>query len=426
MKHLSILILLITLPLVSFSQSREYAREILDQLCASSFDGRGYVNGGERKAADYIKKEMQSMGLKAYTEDYFQKFNLSANTLGGKLCVKINKKKLEPGVDYLIDAEATTQKATYPVKKVSAATLKDEQGLANTLLNSGPVFLLIDTEEFTDKEDGRFLYELAGLIKCHPDQNISIKGAIFLSPNKLTWTPGPMACERTVIRLLKKNAPEKIEKISIDVVNQFHEKYPSQNVIGYIPGKVHPDSLIVMTAHYDHLGRMGKDTYFPGANDNASGIAMMLNVAKHYAQNRPDKSMVFMAFGSEEIGLIGSRFFVENPLFPLANINFLINLDILGTGEDGIQVVNGSIHRDKFDRMVAMNSDNDWLKQVKIRGSMCKSDHCFFHEKGVPAFYIYTLGGVAFYHDIYDKSETLPLTEFEDIMQLLIHFIAEL
>jgi aminopeptidase YwaD len=133
--------------------------------------------------------------------------------------------------------------------------------------------------------------------------------------------------------------------------------------------------------------------------------------------------MVFICFGSEEIGLVGSKYYTENPLVPLEKIKFLINLDILGTGDDGIQVVNGKVHKKDFETLVKLNKSKNLLKEVKIRGEACNSDHCFFSEKGVPSFFIYTLGGISHYHNVYDKPETLPLTEYEDLFILLKDFI---
>ena len=121
--------------------------------------------------------------------------------------------------------------------------------------------------------------------------------------------------------------------------------------------------------------------------------------------------------------LLGSKHFVESPLFDLSKIKFLLNFDISGTGDDGIQVVNGSVYRDQFDRLKKINEEQELLSQVKIRGAACNSDHCMFDSKGVPNFFIYTLGGIQAYHDIYDKSETLPLTEFEDYFRLVVAFV---
>ena len=133
-----------------------------------------------------------------------------------------------------------------------------------------------------------------------------------------------------------------------------------------------------------------------------------------------------MAFAAEEIGLIGSKYFTDHPLFPLKKIKFLLNFDLAGTGDDGIQVVNGKNYQQKFDLLTKLNDQDKLLKQIKIRGEACNSDHCMFHNKGVPCFFIYTLGGIQAYHDIYDRAETLPLTEYQDYFTLLVRFISNL
>jgi Zn-dependent M28 family amino/carboxypeptidase len=174
------------------------------------------------------------------------------------------------------------------------------------------------------------------------------------------------------------------------------------------------------------LGRVG-NAYFPGANDNSSGISMMLELANFYSQkeNQPEYSIVFMAFSAEEAGLIGSKYYVNNPLFPLSKIKFLINLDLLGTGDDGVMVVNATKFSTQFKLLIQVNEDSKLLPAVKQRGPAANSDHYYFTEKGVPAFFIYTLGGIAAYHDIYDKAETLPLTKFKEVFSLLTGFIAK-
>src|SRR5690606_24991792 len=111
-----------------------------------------------------------------------------------------------------------------------------------------------------------------------------------------------------------------IKKISFKAAVHLNN-YQTQNVIGFLPGKSKRDSFVVFSAHYDHLGRVG-EAYFPGANDNASGVSMLLELASYYAvpENKPEYSIVFMAFGAEEAGLIGSKFYVNHPLFPLKSI----------------------------------------------------------------------------------------------------------
>jgi len=133
--------------------------------------------------------------------------------------------------------------------------------------------------------------------------------------------------------------------------------------------------------------------------------------------------MVFLALSAEEPGLLGSQYFTENPIFDLKTIKFLLNIDMAGNGDQGITVVNGTIYREKFDLLQHINNEFHYLKQVKIRGEACNSDHCPFYKKGVPCFFIYTMGGVSFYHDVFDRSETLPLSSFSNYFSLLSKFI---
>jgi Zn-dependent M28 family amino/carboxypeptidase len=113
----------------------------------------------------------------------------------------------------------------------------------------------------------------------------------------------------------------------------------------------------------------------------------------------------------------------EDRWFELDKVKFMLNLDILGTGDEGITVVNGKVYQGDFDRLVALNEEHGYLKQVKIRGKAANSDHYFFTEEGVPAFFIYTMGGISAYHDVFDRAETLPLTEYEDLFRLLTEFV---
>ena len=115
-----------------------------------------------------------------------------------------------------------------------------------------------------------------------------------------------------------------------------------------VKGTAQPDSFIFITAHYDHLGGMGKDTYFPGANDNASGDALLLSLAKYYVAHPAKYSIGFILFAGEEAGLVGSKYYTENPIVPLKNIRFLINTDLAGTGDEGITVVNATEFPNEF------------------------------------------------------------------------------
>ncbi|RYF23848.1 MAG: M20/M25/M40 family metallo-hydrolase, partial [Flavobacteriales bacterium] len=230
----------------------------------------------------------------------------------------------------------------------------------------------------------------------------------------------------TIVEVAQKALTATPKSININIENEFVPSFTAANVAAVIKGSTKPDSILVFTAHYDHLGGMGSKTYFPGANDNASGVAMLLNLAKYYAANPPKYSVVFIAFAAEEIGLLGSKYFTENPLIPLKDIRFLWNLDLLGTGETGATVVNATIHPREFALLNKINDEQKFLPKINPRGKAANSDHYFFTEKGVPAFFLYTQGGISAYHDINDKAETLPLTAYENLFRLFVAFNASL
>ncbi len=167
---------------------------------------------------------------------------------------------------------------------------------------------------------------------------------------------------------------------------------------------------------------MGNQTYYPGANDNASGTAMILDLARHYSlpENKPDYSMVFILFSGEEVGLYGSKYFANNPLFPLEDVKLLVNLDMVGSGSEGITVVNGTLYDDLIQEMQTINTENQYLKEIKLRGESCNSDHCPFYQKGVQSIFIYTRGKeLTEYHTVADNSENFPFTAYNGLFGLL-------
>lgn len=381
-----------------FSQDLKYARNIIDTLTSPSMHGRGYVNNGDKTAAKYLAGEFKNFKLKFWDQSYFQNFRLNINTFPGSMFVSIDGKQLNPGSDYIIGGTSTGKKGLFEIKNVSSA----------------------DYTRSHSRKRSRIAFVIRENIQITPDCSNCL--LLFIEKNKLTMDIATVTGRIPMLHISATAFDTLSKKIKINIEHKMIRDYSTQNIIGYIPGTQYPDSFIVISAHYDHLGHMGKEVYFPGANDNASGCALMLNLAGHYSQHPPKYSIAFMAFGAEEAGLLGSKHYVEHPLFPLKQIKFLINLDLLGTGDEGITVVNGSVFKTEFDELVKINEAKNYLSQIKIRGKAANSDHYFFSENGVRCFFIYTLGGIKAYHDIYDRPETLPLTKFEDVFRLLTDF----
>lgn len=371
-----LLILFCAVTVSCFSQDMPYARKIVDTLTSPYFWGRGYTNDGMKKAADLIAGEMKSFGIVPVNgSSYFQDFSYPVNTFPGKMEVNINGKDLIPGVDFIVSGESTHAKGKGSLQQK-------------------------DSTSFIDVKN-RIIIQLE---------------------DKLTWSPAPEEADYTAIQVDKKSISGVPSSIKVNIENKFVKDYKAVNIAGMIKGTKYPDSFIVITAHYDHLGGMGDRTYFPGANDNASGTSMLLNLAKYYAAHPQKYSIVFLAFAGEEIGLVGSKYFTGHPLFILKQVKFLVNFDLVGTGDDGITVVNATEYKKEFDALVDLNKQNNLLVAVNARGKAANSDHYWFTEKGVPAFFIYTLGGIKAYHDVFDKSATLPFTDYADLFKLLVMF----
>lgn len=437
-KKVYLLFLFSCIRLIVVSQEKQdlkttYARQIITDLTSEEMHGRGYVNNGDQLAAAYMKAAFQKCGLKSFSPDYYQKFAFSVNTFPGTIHFSItgqNKetKKQEifegrPGTSMLIDASFPPTKESYSVVVFDSTYAVSDESFEKFSINlkSHTVLILADDRTITDKKKLEYFKKVKA--------NYFNTAGIIEFTKKLTHTVSQQVGDFKNIKLLSDSFNldlSRLKKIKtqLEVESKFIPEHVTQNVIGYISGSVHPDSFIVFSAHYDHLGQLGPYVFFPGANDNASGCAMLLTLARYYASagKGPEYSIAFIAFAGEEAGLVGSEYYTAHPAFPLANISFLLNMDIMGTGDEGITVVNGTVFKKEFDALKRISDSNNLLQEVKKRGKAANSDHYHFSEKGVKAFFIYTMGGIKAYHDVYDKAETLPLTKFEELFQLIIRF----
>jgi aminopeptidase YwaD len=405
------------------AQDINYARRLIDSLASPSMSGRGYVNDANRIASDFLASEMQKNNLKGFQGGYYQPFTLPMNTFPGKVELSINDKKLVPGVDFIVSASSPPVSDTYKVKVLPPELFDNPGNLAKLKRrNFSETILLIDKSNLAKEK----LKLVDSLVWTNFPKSA---GYILLSDKeRLLWSISMGYKQNTypVFEVLKPSMPAKPKEAEVIVEAVFVPEMEVRNVLAFIPGTEVSDSFLVVTAHYDHLGMMGTDAVFPGANDNASGVAMMLDLARHFSipGNEPRYNMAFMALAAEETGLNGSEYYVDHPVFPLSRIAFLINIDMVGTGSEGITVVNGNTYKSQFEKLVKINTDNEYILTVKPRGESCNSDHCPFYKLGVPAVFIYSMGKEhREYHNIYDSRDRVPLTEYEDIFRLLRDFM---
>ena len=356
------------------------SRSYVDTLTSPYFWGRGYTKDGMGKAAVFLQNEFRSIGLTSFEQsNYLQNFTYPVNIFPKEMEVRIDGKKLKPGEDFIVAAESRSANGKYDLQQT--------------------------------------------------DSNIFINRAsmvIVKTSSKLTWSVAPEMADYTLIEVLNTSLKKSPKEIKLEIDQQLIPDFKAANVLGYVKGTQYPDSFLLISAHYDHLGGMGEDTYFPGANDNASGVALLLNLAKYYAANPQPYSIGFICFAGEEAGLKGSDYYTNHLYFSLNKIKFLLNTDLAGTGEDGITVVNASEFPQAFALLNEVNDRHQYVSKINARGKAANSDHYYFSEKGVPAFFFYTLGGIKAYHDVFDKATTLPLSEQADLFQLVIKFYNKL
>lgn len=401
------------------AQDLPYARQVIDTLCSPHMAGRGYTNQGDRKAAQYIANEFTHFGGLPFGDNYFQHFTIDANVFPDKMDMSVNKKVLAAGTDFLIHPASTGIEGTYKVLKIKEKWLLNDKKFEELLTKTyeGKVLWLKYTAKRAKDLQGKL-----GVLQS------AVKAAAYISPEekKLTWHITGQPKYQTEITVLRKQIPRRFKTVTFNIDNAYLSNYQTQNVAAYLKGTQYPDSFFVFTAHYDHLGQMGSNQYVPGANDNAAGIAMLLNLMQYYAQNPPPFSVAFIAFSAEELGLLGSKYYTENPLFPMRNIRFLINLDLVGTGDEGLMAVNATEFPDAYNLLQQLNTQNNYLPLLKSRPPAANSDQHWFYQNGVPCFFVYTMGGIQAYHDIYDRPETLPLTKFTNLCTLLTQFASQL
>jgi hypothetical protein len=365
---------------------------------------------------------MKKSGILPFHGRYEQEFPIDVNTFPAAMRLEVNGKKLLPMADFMADPAAPALKGEYPVRNIPVDAIL--AGRAEFLLSgaAGEMVCVNTAQKGLTKEQKSVIREwILRQVYLNP---YGLKGIAEISPDPLTFGTATRVSAIPWLVLRAGAAGDSVRQIKVQLDNAWMENHITRNLAGYIPGTACPDSFVVYTAHYDHLGLMGKGVCFPGANDNASGVAMVIQLMQYVAAHPQRFSVACILFSGEEAGLLGSRYFAAHPLFSLNRVKFLVNLDLVGTGSDGIMVVNATEFQQAFDKLNLLNQEGGYVKEIRKRGKACNSDHCPFFEKGVPCFFIYTLGGPAAYHNLNDRPETLPLTAFDALVKLMAGFTA--
>lgn len=203
------------------------------------------------------------------------------------------------------------------------------------------------------------------------------------------------------------------------------------NIIGFIPGE-QSKKLIVITAHYDHLGTK-EEEIFNGADDNASGTAGLLALAEYFSKNKPQTSILFAALDGEEMGLQGARALVRDFPFPLEDVLLNINLDMISRSEKNELYAAGTYH---YPQLISSLDRASKEAEVTLRLGHDKpgtgaddwtnaSDHAAFHEKGIPFVY-FGVEDHKDYHKATDTYDRIDQVFYYNAVNLIVRCVKEL
>ena len=413
MKKLLLLMLAVITMQLS-AQDLAHYKKIVKELSSAKYQGRGYAEDGANKAGRWIAKEFTKIGA---DEVVCQPFKLNINTFPGKMEMSIDGKKMVPGVDFTLREFNPGIKGEYTLYYIDTLNYDADK-----------VFADLASPEYEGAMvvcDFMFSYKHMADFKKLQSKECSNVGLIYTweAPLKFYKAYGEVVREKPII-WVKPDFPTDAKRVKVNMENEFLEDYECFNVIAKVEGKRH-DSCYVFTAHYDHLGKLGKKTYYPGAHDNASGTAAIITLAAHYAEHTPEYDMYFIAFAGEDANLRGSVWYAEHPLVPLSEIKYLFNLDMIADNYPNQYCEVSDEGMAGYELMEQINAEKGYFKALERSKLADNSDHYPFAERHVPCIFFMNEGGDAFkyYHTVYDTWKNAIFTNYEPTVKLIMDYI---
>lgn len=392
------------------AQDTAYARRVIAHLSSDILHGRGASYGGDMRAAEFIRGELARMGVEPLGDRYFQSYCFNTFSMEGPCWMKVNGRQLKvydefrPAFWSASINEDVAQFVALPIETfLDADALQKFIAKSKSRLSNSVIYIDCSRYKPIDDEDRRFMNRRLDELK---QRNPFGSKAIVVGREQLA-TPSPAGSEYergyAYAEVLCSAMPKRVKTFGLGINTQFLPNHKVVNVMGMVRGEV--DSMIVYTAHYDHLGCMGEalksdnedmvgnEVIFPGAHDNASGVAAVLDLARMAMEEKPHYTMVFMFFSGEESGLKGSMYQAAHPSIDYSKVRVLVNIDLFCGGEDGLMVFNATDPRCKgfFDRVVLLNKSLGIAPEIRPRDMSFNSDHAPFY-KLCPVMYVLSMG----------------------------------
>lgn len=406
------------------AQDMAHYKRIVKELSSAKYQGRGYAKGGANKAGRFLQKEYAKAGVDEVT---LQPFTLDVQTFAGKMEMETNSdlansqfKKLRPGIDFSMREYSPGVYGEFPVYHVDTLNFDADKMFADLAKPEYKNCLVACEFWFTYKHRDAFS-------RLQKKDECPNAGLIYTweSPIKFFKAYGHRVVDKPIVWVTPE-AIKDVKRVRLAVDAKFLKDYECFNVIAKVEGARH-DSCYVFTAHYDHLGNLGKKVFYAGANDNASGSACILTLAAYYAKHRPKYDMYFLALSGEDTNLNGSKWFVKNPIVPLSKIKYLFNIDMIGDNSP-VQYCEVSDEGMKaFPLFEKINAEKHYFTSLHRGELAANSDHYPFAMQHVPCIFLENEKGDAFqyYHTIFDNWDHVVTDSYEPVFRLVRDFIEQ-
>jgi hypothetical protein len=451
-KYLALLLLSVTLSWAQDGFDGHKALSYVEELCRPKFSGRKTGLPGARQAARWIGEQYQSWGLEpgGDNKSYIQEFPMLVTDQKKRAQFKLlngsfGSVEYQEGVDFVVYFNSGSGRVTAEVVFVGYGICEPEKGWDDYAgVDVTGKLVLIYRGVPQDERDWSFANErfykvrtaakkgAAGLLMLDrgdwPTRGVTVNGEGYQPSMPLFNISKKIARDLfvgthknidLVIRDLEKKTQSLAlaKRVSLSVNMRLLPSQNGENVVAIWRGTdpVLQNEYIVLGGHMDHNGVSADGHLYAGADDDASGTAIVMELARVFAgKTRPKRSIVFAGFGGEEQGLLGSWYFAHHPTVPAEQIVAMFNFDMEGAGDGGASVSGRNYFMNPVDGVYKAYPDSIVKKFSMRRGSgMAGSDHSFFVQQGIPAFYFFSTGDHPFYHQFEDDPATLNMASLQ-------------
>lgn len=463
--------------------SEDTLRAYLTTIASDEFEGRETGKEGQKKAARFIADKFEEYGLQAVADSgYFQRYHVMETGVENAVIhlqdetldflddfyffapmVASGQQNIEEihFMGYGID-DSLYSDYTGIVNDIESAVIWEEEPVDDSgdFLMTGTGFNTAWSRDFSLKLKAAKEHGVKNLFVVNEDYDTMIKRmSYYLSaPRVSLWedqpegpelsvyyiSPGtarellgkrykPVKLKSKIVRTGKNQSFKNDQKMVIDVEKQ-QEKVVTENVAGFLKGDSANKEVLVITAHYDHLGIRNGEIY-NGADDDGSGTVSLLEMARVFSRaakndKAPGRSILFLAVSGEEKGLLGSEYYTENPIVALNNTVANLNIDMIGRNDESHEPNSDYVYIIGSDRLSTslhnisertneeccnLELDYTYNEPNDPNRFYYRSDHYNFVKNGVPAIFYFS--GV--HEDYHQPTDTVEKIQFEKMSRIV-------